>query len=107
MQYVIFAARIEDDNPGHEHDAWTVHSQSSDELTLLRADRWHYKNMDKKRNDPECSGVQLFKTVHMIYTFKLHIQYLIQTPHTQTKMVFSGIQLKMWARLKEHRFITQ
>ena len=41
LQYVIFAARIEDGNPAYEHDAWTVPSQSSDEPTLLRADRWY------------------------------------------------------------------
>jgi hypothetical protein len=70
MQYVIFAARIEDGDPGYEHDTWTVPSQSSDEPTLLRAERWYYKNMDEKLDDPDGSGVQLssFNTLHMIYT---------------------------------------
>ena len=59
MQYVIFATRIEDGDPGYEHDAWTEPFQSSDEATLFRADRWYYKNMDGRRDDPVCSDVQL------------------------------------------------
>ena len=56
MQYAIFAARIEDGDPGYEHDTWTVPSQSSDEPTLLEL------------TDGTSSGVHLFNTVHMIYT---------------------------------------
>ncbi len=73
LPYVIFAARIEDGDPGYEHNAWTVPSQNSDEATLLRADRWYNQNMDKKRADPDCSGVQLLNTKHMICTS--YIQY--------------------------------
>jgi hypothetical protein len=37
MQCVISAARIEDGDPGYEHDAWTVHSQSSDEPNFVES----------------------------------------------------------------------
>jgi hypothetical protein len=46
MQHMVHAASIEDDDPGYEHDEWTVPSQTAAETMILRADRWYYKTMD-------------------------------------------------------------
>ena len=54
--HMPYAARIEDGDPGFEHDAWTTSSESAH---LLRADRWYYKNMDQERDDPDKSGLLL------------------------------------------------
>jgi hypothetical protein len=60
---------------------WTVPSQTSDDseptiwFLYHRADRLWYKIMgEKQRDDPDCSGMQLFNTLYMVYTF---IQCLI------------------------------
>ena len=51
--YLIHTARIEDEDPGFEHDTW---NKSEEFQQLLRADRWFYKGMDNLRDHPEKSG---------------------------------------------------
>jgi hypothetical protein len=57
----VHTARIEDKDPGFEQDAWTVSSESA---TLLRADRWYYKGMDRLRDHPDKAGL-----LQKLYTY--------------------------------------
>ena len=54
--YLSYTARIEDEDPGFEHDNWMKKRKQAEEQEPLRADRWYYKNMDGERDNPEQSG---------------------------------------------------
>ena len=56
LSYLWYTARIDDEDPGFEHDKWMKKRKQSEEQEPLRADRWYYKNMDVERDNPEQSG---------------------------------------------------
>ncbi len=55
--YSFHLARIDDDDPGYEHDRWMKSKKPTEDSAELRADRWYYKNMDGLRDNPEQSGM--------------------------------------------------
>ncbi len=52
---MLYLARINDADPGYEHDLW-IKRRKPTEGVELRADRWYYKKMDQLRDNPEQSG---------------------------------------------------
>jgi hypothetical protein len=55
--YFDYLARIDDDDPGFEHDRWMKKRKPTEDAEELRAVRWYYKNMDKHRDNPEQSAL--------------------------------------------------
>ena len=55
----VYLARIDDNEPGFEHDHWMKKTKPTESVAELRADRWYYKNMDQLRDNPEQSGMYL------------------------------------------------
>ena len=64
----IYLARIDDNDPGHEHDHWKKKQKPNEIPEELRADRWYYKNMDKLRDNPEQSGLYLI-LIALFFTY--------------------------------------
>ncbi len=59
IQFAYFAyeiARIDDNDPRLEKDHWKKKRKITEVEEPLRADRWFFKNMEKKRDEPEQSG---------------------------------------------------
>jgi hypothetical protein len=50
-------SRIDDNDPGFEHDNWMKRKKPSENEEPFRVDRWYYKNMDDERDNPEQSGL--------------------------------------------------
>jgi hypothetical protein len=55
----VYLARIDDNDPGFEHDRWMKKGKPTESMEELRADRWYYKNMDQLRDNPEQSGLYI------------------------------------------------
>ena len=67
---ILHTARIEDEDPGFEHDTWKMSEESQQ---LLRADRWFYKGMDRLRDHPEKSGQLVCFCIMLEYTHSVHM----------------------------------
>ncbi len=57
LVYLLYIARIDDKDPGYEHDLWMKRTKPTEDEQELRADRCYYKTMDKLRDNPEQSGM--------------------------------------------------
>ncbi len=60
LSILLYLARIDDNDPGYEHDRWIKKRKPTEDAEELRADRWYYNNMDKLRDNPEQSGMYGF-----------------------------------------------
>jgi hypothetical protein len=90
----VYLARIEDNEPGFEHDHWMKKTKPTESVAELRADRWYYKNMDDLRDNPEQSGI-----FHLLSTVIGFIQHIVLT-------LLTAFRINAWTRAKERRFLT-
>ena len=74
----MYIARVDNGDPGYEHDLWMKRTKPTEDEQEPRADRWYYKNMDKLRDNPEQSG--MYCTIVPTFNAWL-IQVFILTVH--------------------------
>jgi hypothetical protein len=74
--YLFYLARIDDNDPGYEHDRWMKRKKPTEDSEELRADRWYYKNMDDLLDNPEQSGIYHYLVCLVNISYLLHLIYL-------------------------------